>query len=163
MSELLQRLEAAIVARRGASPDSSYVASLFAKGREKIAQKVGEEATETVIAALSGNPADLTAEAPMILAQAALWKGILYSADARSQSWRLTGGAIHATDATNASRTLLFNIGSFEWDELLLRFFNVPRAMLPSHQASASHFGSTKGLNFLPDGIPVCGIAGDQQ
>ncbi len=67
MSELLQRLEAAIVARRGASPDSSYVASLFAKGREKIAQKVGEEATETVIAALSGNPANLTAEAADLL------------------------------------------------------------------------------------------------
>ena len=67
MSELLQRLEAAIVARRGASPDSSYVASLFAKGREKIAQKVGEEAIETIIAALSSNPADLTAEAADLL------------------------------------------------------------------------------------------------
>jgi phosphoribosyl-ATP pyrophosphohydrolase len=67
MSELLQRLEAAIVARRGGSPESSYVASLFAKGRQKIAQKVGEEATETVIAALSGTPADLTAEAADLL------------------------------------------------------------------------------------------------
>jgi phosphoribosyl-ATP pyrophosphohydrolase len=67
MSEILQRLEAAIVARRGASPDSSYVASLFAKGRGQIAQKVGEEATETVIAALSGNPADLAAEAADLL------------------------------------------------------------------------------------------------
>ena len=67
MSELLQRLEAAIVARRGASPDSSYVASLFAKGREKIAQKVGEEATETVIAALTGRPEELTAEAADLL------------------------------------------------------------------------------------------------
>jgi phosphoribosyl-ATP pyrophosphohydrolase len=67
MSELLQRLEAAIAARRGGSPESSYVASLFAKGRQKIAQKVGEEATETVIAALSGTPADLTAEAADLL------------------------------------------------------------------------------------------------
>ena len=67
MSEILQRLEAAIIARRGASPGSSYVASLFAKGREKIAQKIGEEATETIIAALSGNPADLTAEAADLL------------------------------------------------------------------------------------------------
>ena len=63
MSEILDRLEMSISERRGASPDSSYVASLFAKGREKIAQKVGEEATETVIAALSGDPAKLTAEA----------------------------------------------------------------------------------------------------
>jgi phosphoribosyl-ATP pyrophosphohydrolase len=67
MSDILQRLEALIAARRGASPDSSYVASLFAKGREKIAQKVGEEATETVIAALSGNPAKLTSEAADLL------------------------------------------------------------------------------------------------
>lgn len=67
MSKILDRLEASIAARRGASPDSSYVASLFAKGREKIAQKVGEEATETVIAALSGDPAKLTAEAADLL------------------------------------------------------------------------------------------------
>ena len=67
MSEVLLRLEALIAERRGASPDSSYVASLFAKGREKIAQKVGEEATETVIAALSGDPANLTAEAADLL------------------------------------------------------------------------------------------------
>jgi phosphoribosyl-ATP pyrophosphohydrolase len=63
MRDTLERLETVIAERRGASADSSYVASLFAKGREKIAQKVGEEATETVIAALSGDPAKLTGEA----------------------------------------------------------------------------------------------------
>ena len=63
MNDTLARLTVTIAERRGASPDSSYVASLFAKGREKIAQKVGEEATETVIAALSGDPDKLTAEA----------------------------------------------------------------------------------------------------
>lgn len=67
MSDILDRLEASIAQRRGASPDSSYVASLFAKGREKIAQKVGEEATETVIAALSGDPAKLKSEAADLL------------------------------------------------------------------------------------------------
>jgi phosphoribosyl-ATP pyrophosphohydrolase len=67
MSDILDRLQVSIAERRGASPDSSYVASLFAKGREKIAQKVGEEATETVIAALSGDPAKLTAEAADLL------------------------------------------------------------------------------------------------
>lgn len=67
MSEALDRIEKIIVERRGASPDSSYVASLFAKGREKIAQKVGEEATETVIAALSGDKAKLTNEAADLL------------------------------------------------------------------------------------------------
>ena len=67
MRDTLERLESVIAQRRGASADSSYVASLFAKGREKIAQKVGEEATETVIAAMSADPAKLTAEAADLL------------------------------------------------------------------------------------------------
>jgi phosphoribosyl-ATP pyrophosphohydrolase len=67
MRDTLGRLEAVIAERRGASAESSYVAALFAKGREKIAQKVGEEATETVIAALSGDPAKLTSEAADLL------------------------------------------------------------------------------------------------
>ena len=67
MRDTLGRLEAVIAERRSAVADSSYVASLFAKGREKIAQKVGEEATETVIAALSGDPAKLKAEAADLL------------------------------------------------------------------------------------------------
>jgi phosphoribosyl-ATP pyrophosphohydrolase len=67
MSEIIDRLEDMIAERRSASPDSSYVASLFAKGREKMAQKVGEEATETVIAALSGDPKKLTSEAADLL------------------------------------------------------------------------------------------------
>jgi phosphoribosyl-ATP pyrophosphohydrolase len=67
MRNTLERLESVIAQRRGASADSSYVASLFAKGREKIAQKVGEEATETVIAALSGDSVKLTAEAADLL------------------------------------------------------------------------------------------------
>jgi phosphoribosyl-ATP pyrophosphohydrolase len=67
MRDTLNRLQKVIAERRGASADSSYVASLFAKGREKIAQKVGEEATETVIASLSGDSAKLTAEAADLL------------------------------------------------------------------------------------------------
>ena len=63
MRDTLIRLEHTIAQRKGAAPDSSYVASLFAKGRGKIAQKVGEEATETVIAAMSGDPQHVTAEA----------------------------------------------------------------------------------------------------
>lgn len=76
---------------------------------------------------------------------------------------RLTGGTAHVTDATNASRTLLFNIRTLEWDEELLRFFGVPRAMLPEVRPSAAEFGVTRGLDFLPDGIPIRGVAGDQQ
>jgi len=77
--------------------------------------------------------------------------------------WRLTGGAAHVTDATNASRTLLFNIRSMAWDDELLRYFDVPRPMLPEVRPSAAEFGLTRGLDFLPDGVPVCGVAGDQQ
>jgi phosphoribosyl-ATP pyrophosphohydrolase len=62
-SDMIARLEELIAGRRNAEAGSSYVASLFAKGREKIAQKVGEEATETIIAALSDDPVKLTAEA----------------------------------------------------------------------------------------------------
>ena len=67
MRDTLARLEHTIAQRSNAAPDSSYVASLFAKGRGKIAQKVGEEATETIIAALSGNADHLTAEAADLL------------------------------------------------------------------------------------------------
>jgi phosphoribosyl-ATP pyrophosphohydrolase len=67
MRDTLDRLETVIAERRGASAEDSYVASLFAKGREKIAQKVGEEATETVIAAMSGDPEKLTSEAADLL------------------------------------------------------------------------------------------------
>jgi glycerol kinase len=77
--------------------------------------------------------------------------------------WRLTGGLVHATDTTNASRTLLFNIHSLNWDDELLRYFGVPSAMLPEVKSSAAHYGVTKGLDFLPDGIPIRGVAGDQQ
>ena len=77
--------------------------------------------------------------------------------------WRLTGGASHVTDATNASRTLLFNIHTFGWDDDLLNYFGVPRSILPEVKPSAAQFGATRGLDFLPDGIPIWGVAGDQQ
>ena len=76
--------------------------------------------------------------------------------------WRLTGGKVHATDATNASRTLLYNIHSGEWDEELLRILNIPRALLPEVKDCAADFGvSDAGL--LGAAIPICGVAGDQQ
>jgi glycerol kinase len=76
--------------------------------------------------------------------------------------WRLTGGAVHATDATNASRTLLCDIASAEWDDALLALFRIPAAMLPEIRDSAGHFGSTQPGLFGAS-IPVRGIAGDQQ
>ncbi len=77
--------------------------------------------------------------------------------------WRLTGGQVHATDVSNASRTLLLDLSSGQWDDELCRFFSVPRAVLPEVKPSAYSFGTTRGLTFLPDGLPILGIAGDQQ
>ena len=74
--------------------------------------------------------------------------------------WRLTEGAVHATDATNASRTLLFDIHRGEWDDELLALFGVPRAMLPTVCDSAGCFGTTSVLGGM---VPINGIAGDQQ
>jgi glycerol kinase len=76
--------------------------------------------------------------------------------------WRLTGGKVHATDATNASRTLLFDIHTGEWDDRLLALFGVPRAILPDVRNSADHFGFTDQAIFGAS-VPILGVAGDQQ
>jgi glycerol kinase len=76
--------------------------------------------------------------------------------------WRLTGGRVHATDVTNASRTLLYNIRDNRWDEELLRLLDVPAALLPEVRDSADEFGDTVPELFGA-AIPVRGIAGDQQ
>ena len=87
--------------------------------------------------------------------------------------WKLTDGAVHKTDYTNASRTLLFNINTLSWDETLLEILNVPKAILPEVCPSAGNFGTanfyrnfwleTFGKNISLDGIPITGMAGDQQ
>ena len=71
--------------------------------------------------------------------------------------WKLTDGAVHATDISNASRTMLFNIHTLDWDDDLLQIFGVPRVMLPKVQPSSGVFGH------IASGIPVAGVAGDQQ
>jgi glycerol kinase len=76
--------------------------------------------------------------------------------------WQLTGGKVHATDATNASRTLLFDIHKGVWDEDLLTLFNVPRAILPEVKDCAADFGVTE-RSVLGAAIPILGVAGDQQ
>ena len=76
--------------------------------------------------------------------------------------WRLTGGKRHATDVTNASRTMLFNIHSCEWDDELLRLLEIPRAMLPEVAGSSEVCGETEP-SLLGASIPIGGIAGDQQ
>jgi glycerol kinase len=76
--------------------------------------------------------------------------------------WHLTGGARHVTDATNASRTLLYNIGTGRWDDALLSILNVPASMLPDVLDSAAEFGTAKADLFGAD-LPILGVAGDQQ
>ncbi len=77
--------------------------------------------------------------------------------------WKLTGGRTHATDFTNASRTMLFNIKKLEWDRSLLRKLNIPGSMLPEVKNSSGVFGITAKIGNLPARIPIAGIAGDQQ
>lgn len=76
--------------------------------------------------------------------------------------WRLTGGAVHATDATNASRTMLFNIHSQQWDNSLLDLFRIPASLLPEVKDCIADFGTTE-TSLFGCAIPIGGIAGDQQ
>ena len=76
--------------------------------------------------------------------------------------WHLSQGQIHATDASNASRTLLFNIHQQCWDKTLLKIFNIPTAMLPEVKDSAANFGFMED-HVLGHRLPILGVAGDQQ
>ncbi len=76
---------------------------------------------------------------------------------------RLTGGAVHATDVSNASRPLVFDLARLDWSDELLGIFGVPRALLPAVAPSAGVLGQTRGVPGVADGVPVAGIAGDQQ
>lgn len=77
--------------------------------------------------------------------------------------WKLTAGQAHKTDVSNASRTMLMNIHTGWWDEDLLKLLRVPENILPEICPSNAEFGFTQGLGFLPDGIPITGMIGDQQ
>ena len=77
-------------------------------------------------------------------------------------AWKLSGGALHITDASNAARTMLFNIQLGAWDEDLLRLFNIPHAVLPSVRPSSEVYGTT-GANTFATPIPIAAMAGDQQ
>jgi len=76
--------------------------------------------------------------------------------------WKFTGGRVHVTDVTNASRTMLYNIKTLEWDDELLQIFDIPRSMLPEVKESSEVYGETAGSIFAAR-IPIAGIAGDQQ
>lgn len=74
--------------------------------------------------------------------------------------WKLTDGRIHVTDATNASRTMLYNIETGEWDDTLLKIFSIPKSILPKVCSSSEIYGN---VDIMGASIPICGIAGDQQ
>jgi glycerol kinase len=76
--------------------------------------------------------------------------------------WKLTGGKVHVTDVTNASRTMLFNIHTLKWDEEILKLLNIPACILPRVCMSSEIYGTTDCVG-LPAGIPIAGAAGDQQ
>lgn len=77
--------------------------------------------------------------------------------------WHLTGGKRHATDFSNASRTLLFNLNTLDWDDEILAKLDIPRVMLPEVLPNSGEFGRTVASGFMPAGVPIAGMAGDQQ
>ncbi|MBL3531367.1 glycerol kinase GlpK [Companilactobacillus zhachilii] len=77
--------------------------------------------------------------------------------------WKLTDGEAFATDCANASRTMLYNINTLQWDDDLLKLFNIPKAMLPEVKSNSEHFGVTKNYQFYGSEIPITGMTGSQQ
>lgn len=77
--------------------------------------------------------------------------------------WKLTGGEVHVTDYTNASRTMLFNIHDLKWDEEILNILNIPKKLLPEVKANSEVYGHTKEYHFYGSSVPIAGMAGDQQ
>jgi glycerol kinase len=78
-------------------------------------------------------------------------------------TWKLSGGAIHVTDYTNASRTALFNIHTLEWDDDILQLLNIPKIMLPTVRPNDRVYGNTASYHFYGSQVPIAGLAGDQQ
>ncbi len=78
-------------------------------------------------------------------------------------AWKLSGGSVHVTDYSNASRTLLYNIYDLKWDEQLLEMMNIPKSLLPEVKDSSCIYGYTAPYHFFNEQVPIAGIAGDQQ
>lgn len=77
--------------------------------------------------------------------------------------WKLTNGATHVTDYTNAARTMLFNINDLQWDEEILEILNIPTTMLPEVKSNSEIYGTTASFHFYGGEVPISGMAGDQQ
>lgn len=78
-------------------------------------------------------------------------------------SWKLSGGAIHVTDYTNASRTMLFNIHKLAWDDEILQLLNIPKQMLPEVRSNSEIYGNAAAYHFFGSTVPIAGMVGDQQ
>lgn len=98
-----------------------------------------------------------------IVQKAAKEKNLLLSTIDTFLLFKMSGGVSFATEASNASRTLLMDLDTCHWDDELLNFFEIDKSFLPEIKESFGEFGRTKGLDFLPDGIPISCILGDQQ
>lgn len=130
-------------------------------------EKLKREGHEDDVIARTGLPLD-----PLFPATKVAWLLKHHSAQAEPENicigtvdswliWKFTGGALHATDSSNAARTQLFNLANMEWDTSLCTLFGVPLLMLPSVQDSSSEFGTTKDVQGLPDGIRIASAIGD--
>ncbi len=78
-------------------------------------------------------------------------------------TWKLTEGAVHVTDYTNASRTMLFNIHTLKWDDDILKLLNIPKAILPEVRSNSEVYGKTSSYTFFGGQVPIAGLVGDQQ
>lgn len=78
-------------------------------------------------------------------------------------AWKLSGGKIHVTDYSNASRTMLFNIHDLKWDKDILQLLNIPEAILPEVKSNSEVYGTTANYHFYGSAVPIAGMAGDQQ
>lgn len=139
---------------------------------DAICQKLRASGNEPLIRRKTGLKLDtyfsasklkwLVAEKPALAAKLKRGEALIGTVDTYL-IYRLTGGAVFATDFTNASRTLLFDIGKLRWDETLCRLFDVPKVALPKVQESLARFGETDASGILPKTLPIVGVMGDSQ
>jgi glycerol kinase len=126
-------------------------------------KRAGKEARVRELTGLTLDPYFSGTKIHWMLAHSVRPDGLVFGTIDSYLLWRLTAGAVHATDVTNASRTLLFDLHELAWSDELCELIGVPRALLPEVVASSGTCGHTAGVPGLPDGIPIAGLAGDQQ
>lgn len=164
--------ETAIVWNRHTGQPIYNAISWSSTQSQAIAQKIADDEQKTeLICQKTGLPISAYFSATKIRwmldnvpdAQAAAQRGdLLFGTVDTWLTWQLTDGAVHATDATNAARTMLYNIHTQEWDEELLALFNIPAAMLPQVHKSSEVIGHTSPMTFFGGRVPIASVIGDQ-